>query len=176
MNDNAPKNNQEEEVDMSYVDMAAGTPSTPSVMDNVRTAQAEGDPSKVAEVQKAADEKYSLTKSTPEDVSPLKGQEVKTNEERASEVVFFLNQKSDHLKREIEILQARHAEGKSVNGPYGGWSITAQSVVNIPEDIDFSNVPNFESSKKSLEYLENRYADLMSEDKSKGLTYMGRPM
>jgi hypothetical protein len=58
MQENAPTNKPEEEVDMSYVDMAEGR--QPSVMDNLRAAQEGGDPAVLAQAQAAADKQYEV--------------------------------------------------------------------------------------------------------------------
>jgi hypothetical protein len=67
MNENAPTN-QDDGVDTSFIDMAEGKPyQQPAAMEAVRQAQESGDPSKVAEAQKAADEKYMISPEVPQE-------------------------------------------------------------------------------------------------------------
>jgi hypothetical protein len=97
MNENAPTNKPEEEVDMSYVEMAGGKP---SVMDTLKAAQESGDPAKVAEAQVAADEKYTVS----ELMGPPKElyNESMLNSEKRARVTQELAQDLEALKTAVD--------------------------------------------------------------------------
>lgn len=94
MNENAPTNNQEGEIDDSFVRLAGGSveKTNPSVMDNLREAEKSGDQAAIKVAQAAVDEKYTVaspeatTGKTPREEVVGKLRDLRARYDAASEV------------------------------------------------------------------------------------------
>lgn len=143
MNENAPTNKPEEEVDMSYVNMAEGN--NPSVMDNLRTAQESGDPSAIAEAEAAADKKYKLPSlerlEEEKSIETQSEEELKHSLQKMNEQEESLREKGlpiDKLFYQKRFAVMRRLEDLRVDKLEAEMKATVQPATNLDRAMKFA--------------------------------------
>lgn len=160
MNENAPTNNPEEEVDMSYVDMAEGKP---TVMQTVKMAQETGDPVKIAEAEDKADKKYIVEPNTisqeavGKELSPKETALERLRGLKAKEAVLGEAYRNNPLwkvvgSRSMESLDEKtKAEVRALNAEYKNATDPLNSeILSATEEYDERKIDETEAEVKKL--------------------------